>query len=251
LRTLHLGARAFIPVALAGAVLFSLAPSTPASAAEPTTTEAAQIIQIAKTKLGRHWRHGAKGPNAFDCSGLVIYAYRKAGDSKVIRSGSLASARAMYRYFKAHGKASRTNPKPGDLVIWGGGTHVGIYLGNGKAISTLTSGVRIHGVHAVTARFTAYLHTGMSGRAAPVTPAVSTASTKGTAAATTVRTSVRHARHAINMRRGPGVAYARVRSLSRGARLAVMGRWVDSHGRTWYHVRSAGRTGWVAGWLTR
>ena len=46
-------------------------------------------------------------------------------------------------------------------MIWGGGTHVGIYIGHGKAISTLTSGVRIHRVHAVTARFTAYLHTGM------------------------------------------------------------------------------------------
>ena len=31
-----------------------------------------------------------------------------------------------------------TDPKVGDLVIWGGGTHVGIYVGNGKAISTLT-----------------------------------------------------------------------------------------------------------------
>jgi uncharacterized protein YycO len=48
--------------------------------------------------------------------------------------------------------------------VWGGGTHIGIYIGHGKAISTLTSGVRVHGVHAVTARFTAYLHTGMSTR---------------------------------------------------------------------------------------
>ena len=69
----------------------------------------------------------------------------------------------LYAWFKAHGKASRRNPKVGDLVIWGGGTHVGIYIGNGKAISTLSrGGVRVHRVNAVTARFTAYLHTGMS-----------------------------------------------------------------------------------------
>ena len=117
MRTLHMGARAFIPVALAGAVLFSLAPSTPAAAAEPTTTEAAQIIHIARTKLGHHWRYGATGPTYFDCSGLVRYAYQKAGDGKAIKAGSLASARSIYRYFKAHGKASRTNPKVGDLVI--------------------------------------------------------------------------------------------------------------------------------------
>ena len=102
------------------------------------------------------------GPSRFDCSGLVIYAFRKAGDGGRIRAPRLRSARALYRWFKARGLASRTNPKPGDLVIWGYGSHVGIYIGHGKAISTLMNGVRIHRVHAVTARFTAYLHTGMS-----------------------------------------------------------------------------------------
>jgi cell wall-associated NlpC family hydrolase len=161
----NLGARAFIPVALAATILFTLAPSTPA-AATTTTTEAQQIIQIAKWQLGDPWRYGATGPYAFDCSGLVIYAFKRAGDGAVIRTGSLRSARSIYLYFKARGQASRTNPRIGDLVIWGGGTHIGIYIGGGRAISTLTNGVRIHGVFAVTARFTAYLHTGLSTRAA-------------------------------------------------------------------------------------
>ena len=89
----------------------------------------------------------------------------KAGDARAIGRGRLASARALYRWYKARGLASRHHPKVGDLVIWGGGTHVGIYVGNGKAISTLTQRRRIHRVHAVTARFTAYLHTGMWKRA--------------------------------------------------------------------------------------
>ena len=165
----HMGARAFIPVALAAAVLFGLAPSTPA-AASTTTTEAQQIIRIARSQLGDPWRYGAAGPRAFDCSGLVRYAFRRAGDYRILKSGALRSARAMYRYFKAHGSAGRSNPRIGDLVIWGGGTHVGIYIGRGKAISTLRNGVHIHGVFAVRARFTAYLHTGMSMRLA-TTPA--------------------------------------------------------------------------------
>ena len=70
----------------------------------------------------------------------------------------------MYLFFKARGKTSRTNPKVGDLVIWGAGSHVGIYVGAGKAVSTLRSGVRVHGVFAVTAKFTAYIHLGMSAR---------------------------------------------------------------------------------------
>ena len=160
MRTLHLGARAFIPVALAGAVLFSLAPSTPTAAS--TATEAQQIVRIAESKLGDPWRYGAMGPSRFDCSGLVIYAYRRAGDGARIHAPYLRSARSLYRYFKARGLASRSNPRLGDLVVWGYGTHIGIYVGNGKAISTLISGVHIHRVFAVTARFTAYLHTGMS-----------------------------------------------------------------------------------------
>lgn len=159
-----MGARAFIPLALAGAVLFSLAPSTPAAAS--TGTEAQQIIRIAKAQLGDPWRYGAAGPAAFDCSGLVRYAFRRAGDGAAIHSTTLRSARSLYLWFRSHGKASRHNPRIGDLVIWGYGTHVGIYIGNGKAISTLTSGVRIHYVRAVTARFTAYIHTGMSTRPA-------------------------------------------------------------------------------------
>ena len=160
MRTLHMGARAFIPVALAGAVLFSTAPTTPVEAS--ITTEAQQIVRIAKAQYGDPWRYGATGPYSFDCSGLVVYAFKKAGDASVIRYPRIRSARAISLNFKARGKASRTNPKIGDLVVWGYGSHIGIYIGGGKAISTLRSGVRIHGVFAVTARFTAYLHTGMS-----------------------------------------------------------------------------------------
>ena len=160
--TRRIATRALAPVALAAAVLFSLAPSTPAAAASPMT-EAQQIVKIARAQLGDPWRYGATGPRSFDCSGLVRYAYRKAGMAGLVHG---RSARAIYRWYKVHGLASRSNPKVGDLVVWGRGSHIGIYIGHGKAISTLRRGVRIHRVHAVTAPFTAYLHTGMSGRLA-------------------------------------------------------------------------------------
>jgi cell wall-associated NlpC family hydrolase len=157
----RMGARAFIPAVLAAAVLFSLAPTTPAAAS--TTTEAAQIVRVARAQVGDPYRYGTAGPYTFDCSGLVIYSYRRAGDGNVLAYAG-RSARSIYYYFRARGKASRTNPRYGDIVVWGGGTHVGIYIGNGRAVSALTSGVRVHGVFAVTARFTAYLHTGMNSR---------------------------------------------------------------------------------------
>jgi hypothetical protein len=118
-------------------------------------------MRIARAQIGDRWRYGATGPSSFDCSGLVMYAYRMAGDLRMIGNGRYRSAGALYRYFLMHGKTSRTRGTPGDLVVWGNGSHIGIYLGNGMAVSTLTSGVRVHGVRAVTARFTAFLRTGI------------------------------------------------------------------------------------------
>jgi hypothetical protein len=132
-------------------------------------TPADSVIALAKTKLGAPWRYGAIGPRAFDCSGLVYYTFSRTGNLWRI-GGRRMSAYAYYMYFRHRGLASRTGGRRGDLVVWGGGSHIGIYLGYGKAISTLTNGVRIHGIFAVRARFTAFLHTRMSITIQPVAP---------------------------------------------------------------------------------
>lgn len=237
-----LGARAFIPALLAGAVLIGLAPVTPVEAATPTT-EAQQIIQIAKAQVGDPWRYGATGPSAFDCSGLVIYAFKAAGDGAAIGNGNYRSARALYDWFRARGLASRTNPKPGDLVVWGSGSHIGIYIGSGLAVSTLTNGVRVHGVTAVTASFTAYLHTGMS------TKLISGATL--TAAATPVIIATRVVINDTNLRTGHSTDAARLALLPVGRTVGVIRTWKDVYARTWLYVSTGGKLGWVAGWKTR
>jgi cell wall-associated NlpC family hydrolase len=163
-RVLKLGARAFIPAVMATSILIGSAPAAPASAYVSLVpgSEAAQIIKVAKAQIGDPWRYGAMGPYSFDCSGLVLYSYKAAGDYGVVGSGKYRSAKSLYYWFRNRGLTSRTNAAPGDLVVWGGGSHIGIYLGSGYAISTLTSGVRIHRVSALTAPFTAYLRTGMN-----------------------------------------------------------------------------------------
>ena len=116
LRTLHLGARAFIPVALAGAVLFSLAPSTPAAAS--TTTEAQQIIRIAERSSAIRGATAPAGPYRFDCSGLVHLRLpagrRRARDPSLPALGP----RALL-LLQGPRLASRTNPRIGDLVDLG------------------------------------------------------------------------------------------------------------------------------------
>ncbi|MBA2702202.1 MAG: C40 family peptidase [Chloroflexi bacterium] len=245
MRTLTMGARAFIPVALAGAAILISAPSSPAAAAEPRT-EAEQIVSIAKQQVGDPYRYGAEGPGSFDCSGLVIYSYTKAGDAKTIGSGRYRSARSMYTYFKSRGLSSTTNPKLGDLVVWGSGSHMGIYVGDGKAVSALVRGVQVHRVHAVTAPFTAYLHTGMWNKAVD-------GSTIRTTSITPPRIAIGDVRHTttrVNLRTGPGIDRDRITVLANNTRLVVLRKGQDSQGRWWLKVEAGNRTGWVAKWLT-
>ena len=148
---------------MATSILVSSAPAAPASAyvALVPNSEAAQIIKIAKAQLGDPWRYGAMGPPVLiDCSGLsCTRSSRPATTPPWARA--VPSARSIYYWFKSRGRTSRTSAAPGDLVVWGGGSHIGIYIGNGYAISTLTSGVKIHRQRP-TASFTAYLRTYMN-----------------------------------------------------------------------------------------
>jgi cell wall-associated NlpC family hydrolase len=160
----------------AAAFLVSQAPA-PAAAAEPapTISAATAIVRAAESHIGAHYQRGAAGPTRFDCSGLVYRVFSDLGLGS--RIGYLRSASGLYRYFARRGLASRTNPQLGDLVIWGGGIHVGIYVGHGRAISALADGVRIAPVSSVLSGFTAYLHTRLAslriptpGYKAPIVP---------------------------------------------------------------------------------
>ena len=102
---------------------------------------------------------GATGPDAFDCSGLVRFAYRRAEISK--RLGGGHSARQMLLWAREHGKTRKHNPKRGDVVIYGNGSHAAIWIGDGKVISALnpTQDIKITRLRALGAEFTAFIRT--------------------------------------------------------------------------------------------
>lgn len=80
---------------------------------------------LAKVKKGQYVR-GRSGPNSFDCSGLVLHAYRKIG-MKLPHSSRTLSHRGK--------KVSKKNLKVGDLVFFYTPVHhVAIYIGNGKIV---------------------------------------------------------------------------------------------------------------------
>ena len=95
--------------------------------------KAKNIINVAKTKLGRKYVWGAVGQGGtFDCSGFTSYVYRKNGIN-IPRTSRNQSKFGKY--------VSRKNLKKGDLIFFdtskrrkGYVNHVGIYLGNGKFI---------------------------------------------------------------------------------------------------------------------
>ncbi|MBI3184559.1 MAG: peptidoglycan-binding protein [Myxococcales bacterium] len=111
-----------------------------------------KFIDVALAQRGDPYVFGAEGPNAFDCSGLIDYALKKAGVN-IPRM----SAAGYQRHF-AGSKVSRENLKPGDLIFYwypntrgippGQASHVEIYLGNGKSMGTdnPSEGARVESV---------------------------------------------------------------------------------------------------------
>jgi cell wall-associated NlpC family hydrolase len=113
--------------------------NTPATVELPVTTvalsapsaAAASAVGRAMSKIGSPYRWGAAGPNAFDCSGLVNWAFRSAGVSLP------RTSRAMSRVGRPVAKSAL---RPGDLVFfYRPVSHVGIYIGNGKVVNALNS----------------------------------------------------------------------------------------------------------------
>jgi len=121
------------------------------------TTQADRVIAVAKNQIGDPWVHYAKGPHAFDCVGLVWYAFKK--NDLATKIGGYRSVRGYFNWFRDRGLVS-SKGRRGDLVVWGRMQHIGINLGDGKSISALTTGVRVHPTKGyLTISFKAFLRT--------------------------------------------------------------------------------------------
>jgi cell wall-associated NlpC family hydrolase len=94
-----------------------------------------QALKWALTKVGDPYVWGAAGPSAFDCSGLVVWAYAQVGISLMHFTGDL---------WNEGEHVSRSELKPGDLVFFFPNiSHVGIYVGNGLMVDAPTQGQNV------------------------------------------------------------------------------------------------------------
>ncbi|MEU4060823.1 NlpC/P60 family protein [Streptomyces wedmorensis] len=87
----------------------------------PASQRGAAALAAAATQLGKPYVSGAEGPNAYDCSGLTMWAYGQAG---------VDLTRTTYTQQNDGVKIGRSQLKPGDLVFFNGLSHVALYAGN-------------------------------------------------------------------------------------------------------------------------
>jgi cell wall-associated NlpC family hydrolase len=108
----------------------------------PVSPGAATAIAAAKSQLGVPYRWGAASPGrAFDCSGLVMYAWGQAGKSLPHSSSAM---------FAMSQRISADQLQPGDLVFGGSPVHhVGLYVGNGLMVHAPHTGdvVRVASIY--------------------------------------------------------------------------------------------------------
>jgi peptidoglycan DL-endopeptidase CwlO len=127
---------------------FSVSPvtldSAPSCLPGVTTISSARVgtvIAFAENQLGKPYQWGGTGPDAFDCSGLVMEAYRAAG---------IDIPRTSQQQWVWGPRVSARAAQPGDLVFFPGadGTttspgHVGLVIGHGMMIEAFATGFPI------------------------------------------------------------------------------------------------------------
>lgn len=103
----------------------------PAGFQLPTDTQQRTVIAFALAQLGKPYVFGAAGPDAFDCSGLMVAAWATVG---------VALPRSTFQQVHIGIAVSLTTMQPGDLIFTPGsdGTpsnpgHVGMYIGTDPA----------------------------------------------------------------------------------------------------------------------
>jgi cell wall-associated NlpC family hydrolase len=132
----------FVASAVAAGVLLAVLGHHGRTAGAAPGKAAAMAIAYARAQLGKPYQWGAAGPDAFDCSGLVMQAYAAAGAS-IARTSQAQWATERHV----------SDPAAGDLVSFAGadGTpsspgHVGLVVDPPRdlMIDAYAPGVPIH-----------------------------------------------------------------------------------------------------------
>jgi cell wall-associated NlpC family hydrolase len=101
----------------------AMSPQAQTIVAPPSSYSGA--VGVAMAQLGKPYVWAAAGPDAFDCSGLVVYSFGAVGKSL---------PHSTYALYSMGVPVSRDQLEPGDLVFFDGLGHVGIYIGGDQFV---------------------------------------------------------------------------------------------------------------------
>lgn len=111
------------------------APRIEAAPSSPGSDGGTAVVQAALTRLGSPYSWGATGPDAFDCSGLIKWAFLQSGKSLPRSSQALAAGGQP---------VATTDAQPGDIVtFYSDASHAGIYIGDGNMVHASTYGTPV------------------------------------------------------------------------------------------------------------
>jgi cell wall-associated NlpC family hydrolase len=109
------------------------------SATTTPVDNAAGPVQAALSKVGAPYSYGAAGPSSFDCSGLVMWAFRQSG---------VTLPHSSFAQYGMGQSVSRGEIQAGDLVFFNtagaGASDVGIATSATTAVSATSHGVMTH-----------------------------------------------------------------------------------------------------------
>jgi cell wall-associated NlpC family hydrolase len=109
------------------------------SGAGAGSASASSAVAAAAAKIGASYASGGNGPSSFDCSGLMVYAFKKAG---------ISLPRTSFAQYGVGTAVSRSNIQAGDLVFFStagaGASHVGVATSSTSVISATSHGVMEH-----------------------------------------------------------------------------------------------------------
>lgn len=115
-------------------------PPAPVAAAPAPNAGAQTAVEAALSQLGKPYVWAAEGPDSYDCSGLTLWAWARAGVSLPHNSGM---------QYAATPRVDRSDWQPGDLLFFGSPIHhVSMYIGNGQMVEAPYTGSQVRVVPA-------------------------------------------------------------------------------------------------------
>jgi len=100
----------------------------------PTGTQAEKAVAFAYAQLGKPYVFGASGPNSYDCSGLTMASWASAG---------ISIPRTSFEQWGSLPHVPISQIQPGDILVFNGEGHVGLYVGGGMLIDAPHTGLNV------------------------------------------------------------------------------------------------------------